>query len=407
MQNNSKTYLPSYEECVAICSAGKDLFYETKHNVDGFLISIFNYRFATYKDFVNPIQNNTAANAFEMRGLTFVFNEDGSLFKRFLLLEKFFNMNQAPESLYSVVKNYGIKAVNNKEDGSIASYVSLPNGKVVGRSMGSFDNMQTEGLNRIYSVREDVKNFVDWCLANDITAIFEYVAPNNRIVVRYWEEDLILLRMRDNKTGNHFDVRDYKHKIGSIKVANFIEDYVDLDNLIDSVHKMVDAEGVIVQTIDDNGNDLFFKLKSPWYLERHGLLTNDLYREHILIGNVLDNRIDDLIAQIPEEQVEARERIENIAKIVFDCIKQYVCDINKSFQNFLDCGSSKKEYALKFKKTDGHFGIVCRMVNGEDVYEPAKEKIRKETLRLMDARAFLAKKDNTFVFNEPDENKND
>jgi hypothetical protein len=53
-----------------------------------------------------------------MRGICFIFNTDGSLFKRFLLLEKFFNLNQVPESMYSIVKDYKIKAISNKEDGS-------------------------------------------------------------------------------------------------------------------------------------------------------------------------------------------------------------------------------------------------------------------------------------------------
>jgi hypothetical protein len=39
----------------------------------------------------------------------------------------------------------------------------------------------------------------------------------NRIVLRYLQEELILLRMRDNKTGEYLD--DYLDKIGSIKVA--------------------------------------------------------------------------------------------------------------------------------------------------------------------------------------------
>jgi hypothetical protein len=48
---------------------------------------------------------------------------------------------------------------------------------------------------------------------------FEYVSPMNRIVLRYLQEELILLRMRDNKTGEYLDLNDYLDKIGSIKVA--------------------------------------------------------------------------------------------------------------------------------------------------------------------------------------------
>ena len=122
-----------------MCSKEDSAFYESKFVVDGYNISVFNYRLAPYKDFVTPSEYRSEVKAYEMRGLTFVFNNDGSIFNRFLLLEKFFNLNQVPESMYSIVKDYKIKFVNNKEDGSIASYIQLPNGKVIGKSKMGFD----------------------------------------------------------------------------------------------------------------------------------------------------------------------------------------------------------------------------------------------------------------------------
>ena len=130
--DKSTHYLPTYEDCVEMCKREDSPFYESKFTIDGYPISVFNYRLAQYSDFTSPLPSNPDVTAYEMRGLTFVFNKDGSIFKRFLLLEKFFNLNQVPESMYSVVKNYKIKFVNNKEDGSIASYIQLPNGRVVG-----------------------------------------------------------------------------------------------------------------------------------------------------------------------------------------------------------------------------------------------------------------------------------
>ena len=217
-------HLPSYEEAVELCQYPESPFYETKTEVDGFPISIFNYRLAQYSDFNAPIESKPELTGFEMRGLTFVFNKDGSLYRRYVLLEKFFNLNQVPDSMYSVVKNYKIRFVNNKEDGSIATFIKLPNGKVVGKSKMGFDNDQANGINKIYKTNADVKSFVDWCLDSDIVAIFEYVAPHNRIVLRYSEEELILLRLRDNKTGRHIDIKDHLDKIGSIKIAPFEDD---------------------------------------------------------------------------------------------------------------------------------------------------------------------------------------
>jgi len=386
-----------------MCAKEDAAFYESKFVIDGFNISVFNYRLAQYKDFVTPLESKPNVKAYEMRGLTFVFNQDGSLFKRFLLLEKFFNLNQVPESMYSIVKDYKIKWVNNKEDGSIASYIQLPNGKVLGKSKMGFDNEQANGINRIYKTRPDVKTFVDWCLQNDITAIFEYVSPANRIVLRYLDEDLILLRMRDNTTGKHLDIKNYLDKIGTIKIAPFEDDYKDLNSLIEVNATQVDKEGVIVQTEDKFGKDFFFKIKTPWYCERHGLLTNDIYREHIIIGYILDDKIDDILGQIPEDEKEAHERIEKIITIVKKVIDEKVQDIKKSYQIYLDMGSNNKEYALKYYKKEPNFGYVMQMAKGGDPYELAKDWLRDKTKRLMIARDFLKEKDPTLFFQEPDE----
>ena len=423
--NNISNYdLPTYEDCVEICSIDNSPFYESKVIVDGYNISLFNYRLASYSDFISkPF-------AKEIRGLCFVFNNDGSIYDRFILLEKFFNLNQVPETLYSVVKNYKIKFISNKEDGSIASFIKLPNGKVIGRSKMGFDNDQANGINRVYKTNKDIKSFVDWCLSNDIIAVFEYVSSSNRIVLRYSEEELILLRLRDNKTGNHIDIRDHLDKIGSIKIAPFEDDIKDLDHLIELTATQVDKEGSIVTCEDEFGKDFFFKIKCPWYMERHGLLTTDIYREHIIIGYILDDKIDDILGQIPEDEKEAHERIQKIISIVKMEINKLVSQINSAYGDFVKSGSDKKDYAINHRVENPNFHFVMSMDKGdklksmskEDIleyydsveawekamekcqpYNLAVESIRDKTKRLEIAREWLQSKDSDLFFNEPDE----
>jgi T4 RnlA family RNA ligase len=390
-------YLPSYEDCVEMCSGEESPFYESKMVVDGYNVSIFNYRLAQYNDFVKPLENKPEVNAYEMRGLTFVFNKDGSLYKRFLLLEKFFNLNQVPESMYSIVKNYKIKFVNDKEDGSIASFIQLPNGKIVGKSKMGFDNDQANGINKIYNTNHDIKHFVDYCMENDIVPIFEYVAPSNRIVLRYSNEELILLRLRDNKTGKHIDIKNYLDKLGSIKVAPFKDDFKDLDSLIELTGTEIDKEGYVVQAEDKEGNDFFFKLKTPWYMSLHGLLTDDIYKENIIIGYILDDKIDDILGQIPETEFEARDRINRIIKLVKKSISEKVDSINRSYQVFLEMNRNKKEYALKYRNSS-NFPFVMEMDKDVNPYDLAKKWLGEKTKRLLMARSWLKKEDPELFF---------
>ena len=386
--------LLTYNEALAL-TQGKDApFYESKLVVNGYNVSIFNYRLAQYSDFIDNE---------EMRGLTFVFNSDGSLFKRYLLLHKFFNLNQVEETQYSLIKDLKIKSIHNKEDGSIASFIKLPNGDVVGKSKMSFESEQALGMNRLYNSNSDLKRFIDWSLDNDLVAVFEYVAPTNRIVLKYSDEELILLRLRDNKTGEYLDLSKYSDKIGSIKVAP--SDVGTLDELVELSHSVEDKEGWIIEFT----NGLFIKIKTSWYVSLHGLLTDDLYREHVLVKYILDEKIDDILGQIPENEFESHERINKIISVVKNSISEKVNDILKSYDLFLEGGVGKnwegelrlqlmrKTFALKYRK-DKNFAYVMSLSKGRDVYELAKDWVSDQNRKLLVSREFLKERDPSLFF---------
>jgi len=390
--------LLTYRQAVDLTKLSEDTFYESKFIVDNYNISIFNYRLAQYSDF----RDNSA---FEARGITYVFNSDGSLYKRYLLLHKFFNLNQVENTQYSLVKDLEIKSVSNKEDGSVASFIRLPNGRVLAKSKMSFESDQAVGMMRLYNSNKELRDFVNWTLDNDIVAIFEYVAPQNRIVLRYSNEELILLRLRDNNTGEYLNISDYSDKIGSIRVA---PSYVaTLDELIDLAKSVEDKEGWVVEF----SNGLFLKIKTSWYVSLHGLLNDDLYREHILVKYILDDKIDDVLGQIPEEEFEAHERIEKIVSIVKHSITEKVEDILKSYDLFLEGGVGRdwdgdlrlqlmrKTFALKYRK-DRNFGYVMSLSKGADVYDLAKDWLFDMTKRLVISREFLKSKDPSLFFKD-------
>jgi hypothetical protein len=74
-ENVSVNKIPTYEQSVELCQLPDAPFYESKMEVDGYVVSVFNYRLAQYKDFANPIPEKPELKAYEMRGLTFVFDK--------------------------------------------------------------------------------------------------------------------------------------------------------------------------------------------------------------------------------------------------------------------------------------------------------------------------------------------
>jgi T4 RnlA family RNA ligase len=363
-----------------------------------------------------------------MRGISYVFNSDGSLFKRYLLLEKFFNLNQVPDTMYSEVKDFKIKSIYNKEDGSVASFIKLPDGSVFGKSKMSVITDQAEGIMRVYKSNASVKRFVDWTFDNDITAIFEYVAPSNKIVLRYAKEDLILLKLRDNVTGELLDLNDYLDVIGDIRVAPSEAGYT-LDELIEMASYTEDKEGWIIEFT----NGVLMKIKTDWYFKRHGILTEDIYRENVIINYILTDEIDDVIAQIPEDEVEAHARIEKIISIVKRALSKKVDEIRKSYEFYLTVGS-RKDYAINYRGKEENFAWVMKMANVDEMallsreeileiyetyeryenmiktsepFEMAKVWLSRDTNKLLIAREWLSKIDPTLFFIDVEEDVED
>lgn len=385
-------HLLSYEDCRAICDAHDNfIFYESKQKEQGFDISIFNYRLATYQNFENPVENRPDLKAYEMRGITFVWNTDGTLYKRYLLLDKFFNVEQTPCSMYSVIKDYKIKNIYNKEDGSIASFVRLPNGKALGRSKMSFQSDQAIEIQKIYEKDPNIRQFVDFCLDKDIIPIFEYVSPTNRIVVPYANTELILLRLRDNKNGEYLDINDYTQHLDGISVA--ASEKGTLDELIE-LRKVIDnKEGWIIQF--ENGK--MVKLKTQWYVDRHRLFTEDLNRENTLIALILDETIDDVLAQLeePTKKAEIEKAIEIVNREIGK-ISNQVDDLMSHYNG------DRKAFALKYNKHP-MFALVMGVINGKDKVDVIKQRIKIDTKNLMQARQWFNKaKEN---FNNNEENK--
>lgn len=373
-------FIPTYEQCRQICDANDNfLFYELKTEIEGYHISMFNYRLATFTHFESPIPNRSDISAKEMRGLTFIFNKDGYIYNRYLLLDKFFNVDQTPCSMYSIVKNYKIKNIYNKEDGSIASFIKLPNGKVFGKSKMSFESDQAIEIQKIYDEDVNIKRIVNYFLNNDIMPIFEFVSPRNRIVVPYANTELILLRLRNNSTGEYLDINDYSHMLEGVSIAPSITGHT-LDDIKEVVLKMVDKEGVIVQF--ENGK--MVKIKSPWYCSLHGLVTDKLNRENDIIELILNDHIDDVFSQIPEDD----ERIDKINDII-DIVNNEILKLSKELDNLLSkyTGDMKK-FAIENIKNP-LFSIAAQVIKGKDQIDEIKSRIRKETSHLMDAREWV------------------
>jgi T4 RnlA family RNA ligase len=376
-----KPTLLTYEQAKSMVDVNGDLiFYESTFEIEGFKVSIFNYRLAQFSHFMEPLPGSDI-NGLEMRGLTFVFNKDGSLYKRYLMLPKFFNLNQVPDSMYDVVKNYKVDTVMNKEDGSLIGFVRLPNGKAMARTKMSFESEQALAADEIYNNNAHVKELIDWSLDNDVSLFFEFVSFTNRIVLDYKVTELILLRARDNKTGKFIDVRTIDNR--GVTVCNF-EDHDNLDEMIELANTVKEKEGWVIQF----DNDYMIKIKTQWYCDIHHLNFGVASRENDIIRLTLDEEIDDVIAQLSETDTEKREFINEIIDIVNRRL-QYVSDqIDERMKHF---DGDVKKFSLYLKGDKEYHHYCLRVARGYDKYALIKERFKKETTHLKQAQKWVEK----------------
>jgi hypothetical protein len=202
-----------------------------------------------------------------------------------------------------------------------------------------------------------------------------------------------------------------------------------LDELIEMASYTEDKEGWIIEFT----NGVLMKIKTDWYFKRHGILTEDIYRENVIINYILTDEIDDVIAQIPEDEVEAHARIEKIISIVKRALSKKVDEIRKSYEFYLTVGS-RKDYAINYRGKEENFPFVMKMATVDEMallsreeileifeeyeryenmiktsepFEMAKVWLSRDTNKLLIAREWLSKIDPTLFFIDVEEDVED
>ena len=249
-----KFYIPTYEECLEIVENNPDMyFYERRYLIDNYNLSTFGYRLARHNNFVLPIIDKPHINALEFKGITFVFDDDGS-YRHYLLLHKFWEINQYDHCTYEHYKDRQIKNVTIKEDGFLVSFLSLPNGNIISFTKHGFDETTNIEANK-YLEDKYYRSFIENCLDKGVQPIFEYVG--RKMKVSYDKNDLVLMKLRDIFTGKYLDIEDFDTE--GIKIITKVDKT--LDELLNISNEVDNCEGWVVHFMDDD----LLKIKTKWW----------------------------------------------------------------------------------------------------------------------------------------------
>lgn len=380
---NTNIYLPTLEECEYHVNHNES-FYRNDMVVNGYNVKIFNYRLAQFNDFYV----DSDINAFELRGITFIQNENGS-WERFPALTKFFNLNQNQGWMKEDVINKKVVRVQDKADGSLTQFVHFPDGTVLPKTKQSFDNEQCIAAKRIYDNNENLRRLILDSYVKGYTVLFEYVSPFNQIVIPYENSELRIIQIRNSATGEYLSTLDMMAIAASYDVS-MVEDFFVKENTIEKLLELKETvEGVEgwVVTLEDGQ---MLKIKTQWYLDRHGLISE--IRENDIIAAVVNEEIDDIITVVTGEKLI---QINNISEIVIKKFNELVIeykDLRWKYFNLYN--EDRKKFAIE-NKDARMFPLLMKTLNepfslvNEVSKKCVKEYILKNTNRLSDAKEFL------------------
>lgn len=288
----------------------------------------------------------------ECRGITF--DHEGKILAR--TLHKFFNVGEKEQTQVGNIDWSLMRRIMDKRDGSMIAAMVL-DGKVVCKTKKSFDTIQATRANEFMKVNKNYEQFVKHCAEQNLTPTFEWTSPNDRIVLKYNHDELVLLHLRDNVTG------EYKLDVEFYADHYLIPVVQDLTPLVFSPTEFLakaqveeQKEGWIIQF--DNGN--MVKLKTKWYIDLHHSVT--FTRERDIAEMVVNESVDDFKAYLTGIG-ESLVKVEAIENRVLETIRK-----TKSYVDFYmnqNYTPDKKAFAIN-AKTEPLFGLIMQEYDGKE-----------------------------------------
>lgn len=304
----------------------------------------------------NISNGESFTNAFEKEARGITFDRDGVIVSR--PLHKFFNLAERQEVQPAVLPWDKMTAVYDKMDGSMIT-TGFIHGDFFTKSKKSFDSDVSVSAYDFVKRNQKYHAFSKYCADAKLSPIFEFTSPKHRIVLRYSEENMTLLHVRHNVTGEYMDAKALAAKFDIPYNNPLYGQEINMQELLKTLNTAKDIEGYVIQFASGE----MVKVKTKWYMDLHHAVT--FMRERDIARLVVEEKIDDYIAFLqlnaPEVDLTHINRIIDTVKSQIETIAGEVDVIVESFK-----GQTFKEVAMAMK---GHqyFGFVMTQVRGGTV----------------------------------------
>ena len=305
----------------------------------------------------------------ECRGITFD-TKTGQVVAR--TLHKFKNVGESEDTAPALIPWGDVVRVMDKRDGSMITPVLTidDNGEysIVCKTKKTFTSAEAIEATKLLNADQAKVDWITGMLLIGFTPTFEWTSPRFPIVLTYEKDELTLLQIRDNVTGEyvHHTAQAFdKAKCPFPVVENLIEEFLDEDGNVswdifqNAALTRTGVEGWIIQTTKGE----MWKIKTKWYCELHHAVTFTRWRDVARI--VAADASDDLKAAFKmtgrsiDPILEVERKMKATIEVVRDQVEAYAAG-GKHFNH------TAKEMALMYKDNP-NFSLIMKVYRGAEI----------------------------------------
>lgn len=367
-----------YNQLLALTQDG-DAFYFQDFKLDEKTYRIFNYRLASYTEFLKPA-------ALECRGIMFEVDAAGNVIRiASRPMQKFFNLNENPSTMGLDLSQ--VDTVELKADGSLMSTFQHDCFLRV-KSKGSLFSEQAVDTHRwLTDSAPDLKYALLHADIDGYTVNMEWCAPHNRIVIGYTKAHVQVLNARHRETGQYMSRTELESRFGGFVIDRVDTQGKDVATFVQAIPQMLDdIEGYVCRI-----GDLWFKVKTEKYMSLHHA-KDSINNPRRLFEAIVDEGIDDLRSMFSTDATaimiidQMQEKVNHLYNgMVKEVEAFYTKHKNDDRKTFAIAGRDKTQLNQMY------FALAMNLYLGKDVDYKGFMKSRYKELGFRDTS--LDKKD--------------
>jgi len=321
------------------------------------IMRVYNYRLASYTDFLAP-------DALEARGTMFEIDQNGKPVRLACLMpQKFFNYKENPSTMNLDLSDDNIDGVMEKLDGSIISTLLIDD-KLVLKSKTSLDSDHAATAMQYLNQNTLFKQTLERLTRLGYSVHMELTSPVLRIVVGYEKVSLTVLNIRDTLNGTIY----YRSNLHSLPYAlseeniqllkdNWVTDlsieealhkykddpaFIGVTNGADFVERVKDIRGIEGFVVRLKNGQLF-KRKGDHYCHLH-LLKENVSAPRRLFECVIAGASDDVKVMFADDAI-AIKLITDMEQKVIPIYNNIISTVEGFYED--NKHLSRKDYAIK------------------------------------------------------------